>query len=139
MANVDIKAALKAAGLSEDDYKGKSTKELIKLISQTFKEAEAEIDLEAQQSCIENYEQKLPQLSELLKEPFELFVKEVGQKKSATPVKVVGFNSETSEIIAYHNEKYYQIKETEIIKSRDELGNILSLKPTRGGGRKKKT
>jgi hypothetical protein len=138
---MDIRAMAKAAGLTENELKGKSSKELIKLLTSSLNEQEKNIEIEAQKEYIGNYEKKLPKVIEALKEPFEVYVKSVGQKKNPTTVKVVGYNNDDPEgkhTVVYYNSKYYQVKDDALIKSIDELVNLTGKKPKEktGAGRK---
>jgi hypothetical protein len=140
---MDIRAKAKAAGLSESELKGKSPKELIKLLTSSLKEQQATIEIEAGKEYIGNYEKKLPKLIESLKEPFEVYVKSIGQKKSPTSVKVVGYNKDDEDgknTVVYYNSKYYQVKDDDLIKSIDELMNLTSKNPKGAAApRKRKT
>jgi hypothetical protein len=140
---MDIRAMAKAAGLTENELKGKSAKELIKLLTSSLKEQEETIELEAGKEYIGNYEKKLPKLIESLKEPFEVYVKSIGQKKSPTPVKVIGYNKDDEDgknTVVYYNSKYYQVKDEDLIKSIDELMNLTGKKSNGASvPRKKKT
>jgi hypothetical protein len=129
---MDIRAMAKAAGLTENELKGKSPKDLIKFLTSSLKEQQESIEIEAGKEYIGNYEKKLPKLIEALKEPFEVYVKEVGQKKSETIVKVVGYNKDDPDgkkTVVYYNSKYYQIKDDDLIKSIDELMTVIGKKP----------
>lgn len=131
----------KAAGLSDNELKGKSPKELIKLLTSSLREQQDVIEIEAGKEYIGNYEKKLPKLIEALKEPFEVYVKSVGQKKSPTTVKVVGYNKDDEEgkhTVVYYNSKYHQVKDDDLIKSIDELMNLTRKKPKGNTGSGKK-
>jgi hypothetical protein len=132
---MDIRAMAKVAGLSDNELKGKSPKELIKLLTSSLREQQEAIEIEAGKEYIGNYEKKLPKLVETLKEPFEVYVKSVGQRKSPTPVKVVGYNKDDADrknTVVYYNSKYYQVKDDDLIKSIDELMNLTGKKPKTG-------
>jgi hypothetical protein len=136
---MDIRAMAKAAGLSEDELKGKSPKELIELLTSSLNKQQESIEFEAKKEYIGNYEKKLPKLIELLKEPFEVYVKKVGQKTSPTPVKVIGYNKDDPEgkkTVVYYKSKYYQVKDDVLIKSMDELMNLTDKKPKEKTGKK---
>jgi hypothetical protein len=136
---MDIRAMAKAAGLSDNELKGKSKEELIKLLAGSLKEEQEAIKIEAGKEYIGNYEKKLPKLIEALKEPFDIYVKSVGQKKSPATVKVVGYNKDDGEgknIVVYYNSKYYQVKDDVLIKSLDELINLTGKKPKKSPGKK---
>jgi hypothetical protein len=129
---MDIRAMARAAGLTDNELKGKSPKELIKLLTGSLKEQEKTIEIEAGKEYIGNYEKKLPKVIEALKEPFEVYVKSIGQKKSPTPVKVVGYNKDDPEgkyTVVYYNSKYYEVKDNDLVKSIDELMNLTDKKP----------
>jgi hypothetical protein len=139
---MDIQAMAKAAGFSENEVKGKSKEELIKLVAGSLKEQQEAIKIEAEKEYIGNYEKKLPKLIEALKEPFEVYVKSVGQKKTPTPVKVIGYNKDDEDgkkMVVYYNSKYHQVKDDDLIKSHDELMNLTRTKPKRNIGSGKKT
>lgn len=135
---MDIRAMAKAAGLSDNELKGKSKEELIKLLAGSLKEEQEAIKIEAGKEYIGNYEKKLPKLIEALKEPFDIYVKSVGQKKSPATVKVVGYNDDGEEknIVVYYNSKYYQVKDEVLIKSLDELINLTGKKLKKSPGKK---
>jgi hypothetical protein len=124
----DLLEMAKAVGLAENDIKGKSDMEAMALIAQAFEKAKLKIEAEADNKYIDNLNGQLPKLQNLLAEPFDIYVKKVGQKRSATPVRVVGFNSETQEIIVCHNKKVYSIEAGDQIKSADELAEARSVK-----------
>ena len=136
---MDIRAMAKAAGLTENELKGKSPKELIKLLTSSLNEQQESIEIEAGKEYIGNYKNKLPNVIEALKEPFEVYVKEVGQKKNPTTVKVVGYNKDDPEgkhTVVYYNSKYYQVKDDVLIKSIEELTNLTGKKPKEKTGKK---
>jgi hypothetical protein len=124
----DLLEMAKAVGLAEKDIKGKSDTEAMALIAQAFEKAKMKIEAEAENKYIENLKNQLPKLQKLLTEPFDIYVKKVGQKKSPTPVRVVGFNNETQEVIVYHNKNHYPIKVEDQIKSADELAEAKNAK-----------
>ena len=137
---MNIKAMAKEAGISENELKGLSLKDQIKLITKKMVEEHDSLEMEQAKNYIFNFEKKLPKLTELLHESFEIYVKSVGQKKSPTVVPVVGYNGSTKEVIVFQNEKLYPINEKDLIKSMEELSELINTKKPRGtvGGRKKK-
>jgi hypothetical protein len=135
---MDIKAMAKAAGLSETELKGKSLDEQIKLITQKMKAEKEILELESAKEYLDNYKEQIPPLKKLLDQSFEIYVKKVGQRKSPTTVQVVGYNSNTKSIIVLNGEKLYQIEDTDLIKSMDELQNLKTTKPPKGKTTKKK-
>jgi hypothetical protein len=114
---------LKKAGISEEEIGKMSDTDIIDLLSS--KETKSKLRSMAEtvndDAFKQNLEKKLPELKELLDEPFELFVKKVGAKPSLTFVKIVGYISETSELISYHNGKLYAIKKGDQVNSLEEL------------------
>lgn len=128
----------KAAGLSENDLKGKSLSEQIKLITKKMNEAKDDIELESAKEYIDNYKAKIPKLVDFLRQPYEIYVKKVGQKKTPTTVKVVGYNLDDDTVIVLNGKKIYQVKDDVMIKSLDELATLKKAKTPRKGGTKKK-
>jgi hypothetical protein len=118
---MDIRTTAKSVGLSENDLKGKTLDEQINLITRKIKQEKKNLEIELAKEYIGNYEKKLPKVIEALKEPFEVYVKEVGQKKSKTVVQVVGYNPGSKSVIVFFSTKIYQIKDEDLIKSVDEL------------------
>jgi hypothetical protein len=133
----DLLELAKSVGLAEKDIKGKSDTEAMALIAQAFDNVKMKIEAEAENKYIENFKNQLPKLQKLLAEPFDIYVKKVGQKKSPTTVKVVGFNDETQEVIVYYNKSHYPIKTEDQIKSADELAEVRSVKKPRKPAKKK--
>ena len=140
---MDIKAMAKLAGISENELKGKSAKEQIKLISKKMSDEQSKIEIEEAKTYISNYEKSIPKLITQFEKPIEIYVKKVGQKKSPTIVSIVGYNGTTKELVAFYNEKHCSIPETDLIKSNDELMGILNnkkpkktRKETKGGTKK---
>ena len=134
---IDFNALAKAAGISENELKGLSTKEQIKLITRKMNEEKQNIELEQAGAYISNYEKKLPKFKEIFEEPFEIYVKKVGQKKSPTPVSVIGYNASKDEIVTIVNEKLYSVPDYDLVKSMDELMNLVNTRKPRGKGGKK--
>jgi len=134
---MDFKALAKAAGITENELKGLSTKDQIKLITKKMKEEKENIEVEQSGVYISNYEKKLPKFKDSLDQPFEIYVKKVGQKKSPTPVTIIGYNVGNDELVAFVNEKLYSIPDDDIVKSMDELMNLVNTKKTKGTGGKK--
>ena len=134
---MDFKALAKAAGITEDELKGLSTKDQIKLITKKMKEEKENIEVEQSGIYISNFEKKLPKFKDSLDQPFEIYVKKVGQKKSPTPVTVIGYNVGKDELVALVNDKLYTIPDDDIVKSMDELMNLVNTKKSRATGGKK--
>jgi len=128
---MDIKAMAKLAGLSESDLKGKSLNEQIKLISKKMNDEKEKLEIEQGKIYISNFEKLLPKVKDTLATPVEIYVKKVGQKKTPSPVPIIGYNSSTKQFIAYVNEKLYSIEDGDLIKSIDELMNSISSKRTK--------
>jgi hypothetical protein len=127
---------LKELGISSDDLKGKNKKDIYSLIFEKSKAKQEIAEIEAQNDTLDNYKKKLPELIKALEEPFELYVTEVGQKKSPTIVKVAGYWAPTGQVLTSYNGKLYGIKNEHIIKTAEELEKAKERKP-RGGSRKK--
>ena len=134
---MDFKALAKAAGISENELKGLSTKDQIRLITKKMYEEKQNIEIEQAEAYISNYEKKLPKFKEAFEQPLEIYVKKVGQKKSPTPVTIVGYNTAKGEVVAFVNEKLYSIPDWDLVKSMDELMNIVNTKKPRGTGDKR--
>jgi len=117
---MDIKQMAKMAGVSEDKLKGKSTKEQIKIISKAMSEAAEKIEIEASKELIDNTK-KVSKVQDVLENDISILAKNIGKKSSATQVSVVGYNFSKKLIIVLSKDKLYQIKETDIIKSIDDL------------------
>jgi len=128
---MDFKALAKAAGITENELKGLSTKEQIKLITKKMNEEKQNIEVEQAGVYISNYEKKLPKFKDALEQPIEIYVKKMGQKKSPTPVSVIGYNAAKDELVAFANEKLYSIPDSDIVKSMDELMNLVNTKRPR--------
>jgi hypothetical protein len=133
---MDIKTMI--AGISENELKGKSLDEQIKLVTKRMKEQKENMEIAEAKTVISNFEKKLPKLIDQLQEPFEIYVKSVGQKKTPTVVSVVGYNGFTKEVIVYLNGKNYPIKQSELVKSVEELANLKTKKSTGGTTKKPK-
>lgn len=127
----------KAVGISENEFKGKSLDEQIKLISKRINEEKEDLKMEAAKEYLDNYKNQVPEVKDLLGKPFEIYVKKVGQKKTPTTVQVMGYNSNAQTLIVLFSDKLYQIKDEDLIKSPDEL---IKEKPrAKTGTGKKKT
>ena len=133
---MDIKAMVKAVGISENELVGLTLKDQIKLITKKMKDSEKELEIQAAKTYISNYEKLLPKVKELLKDSLEVYAKSVGQRKSPTSVKIVGYNNELDEYVVFHGNKNHSIKDSDLIKSTEELMDILNTKKPKG---KKKT
>jgi hypothetical protein len=140
---MDIKVMARAAGLSENDLKGKSLSEQIKLITKKMNDEKDNLELEVGKEYISNYQKKLSKLIDDSETPFEVYVKKIQQKKSLTLVKVIGSNKggEKGDIVVYFNGKYSEVPEEDFVKSLDELQDLLIKKPktkTTGAAKKPK-
>jgi hypothetical protein len=135
---MDLKVMAKAAGLSENELKGKSLDEQIKLITKKMKEEKETLELESAKEYLDNYKEQVPPLKKLLEQSFEVYVKKVGQRKSPTTVQVVGYNPNEKTLIVLNGEKLYQIEDGDLVKSMDELQNLKETKPVKGKTTKKK-
>jgi hypothetical protein len=119
----------KDLGFTADDFKGKSKSEATELIIKRATAKKEAFESEAEKELIENIKSKLPELEKFFEKPFQIYVKEVGQRKKPTPVKVVGYIVENKSIIVSYNEKLYQIKNNDLIKSADMLTELRASKP----------
>jgi hypothetical protein len=124
MADIDIKALAAALRQSNPQLKNMTDAELIKLFAKTAKEELPELEIESSKGLIENYGKYIPELKKFFDKPFELLTKKVAQKKSLTPVKVVGFIPETSQVVVYYNGDINKIDDGDLIKSEAELRKI---------------
>ena len=93
----------------------------IKFITKKMKEEESDITLENAKVYIANYEKKIPKLSDNLSQSFEIMAKEFGSVKTPTVVKVVGYNADNKKIIILSAGKLYQIDQSKMIKSVDDI------------------
>jgi hypothetical protein len=134
---MDIRAMAKAAGLLESDLKGLSLDKQIKLITDKMKEEKEALEAEQAKEYIDNYKTQVPKLKDFLEKPFEIYVNSVGQRKTPTIVQVVGYNSNTQNLIVLFSEKLYQIEQDKLIKSSDELTKEKTR--AKAGTGKKKT
>jgi hypothetical protein len=126
---MDIKALAKAAGLSEADLKGKSPSEQIKLITKKMNEEKAALESESAREFIENYKDKVPKVIGALEQPFDIYVRKVGQRRSPLNVPVVGYNPNDKKLIVLFGNKLYQIEDGDLIKSMDDLaGSKTTMK-----------
>jgi len=125
---MDIKAMAKAAGLTENDLKGKSLDEQIKLLTKKMKEEKDNIELESAKEYIDNYKNFIPKLKDYLNQSFEIYVKKVGQKKSPTIVRVIGYNFEQKTVVVIFNSKFYEIEDSDLIKTVDEFQVLKTSK-----------
>jgi hypothetical protein len=121
MEDNEFKAVAAALRLANPKYKNMADAELIKLFTKTAKEKLPELEIEASKDLIENYGKYLSKLKDYFKEPFELLTKKVAQKKSLTTVKIVGFITETSQVVAYYNGDISKIDDVDLIKSEAEF------------------
>lgn len=121
MAKVDLKAMAKAAGVSDEELKGKSLDEQISILSAALTNAKKELALEDEGEFISNSVKQLGKLKDDMKTPFEIWVSSVAQKKSRTKVPVVGYIPETSEFVVYYNNQLSPIKDDQIVKSVEAL------------------
>jgi len=136
---MDIKAMARLAGISDDELKGLSVKEQIRLISKKMTEEQSSIETEGAKAYISNADKPMKELRDLLENPFEIYVRKVAQKKTPTIVPVIGYNSFEGEIIVFFNGKVQSVKGEDLVRSTDELMSILSAeKPPRKTTKKKK-
>ena len=134
---MDIKAMAKLAGVSEDELKGKTLGDQIKLITKKMNDEKDSIETENAKIYISNYEKQIPKLRDFLQKPIEIYVRSVGQRKTPTSVPVVGYNGLTKEFVVCYNEKLYSLKDSETLKTFDEFMNLLNTKKAKGTGKKK--
>ena len=107
---MNIKAMAKEAGISENELKGKSLGEQIKLITKRMNEEKSNMEMEQEKTYISNFEKKLPKFKEELGQPFEVYVRKVGQKKTPTPVPVIGYNSVKDEVVFFSMKNCFQFQ-----------------------------
>jgi hypothetical protein len=125
---MDIKAMAKAAGLSENDLKGKSLNEQIKLITKKMNEEKEALEIESAREFIENYKNKVPKLISLMEQSFDIYVKKIGQRRTPINVPVVGYNPNDKKLIVLFGSKLYQIEDGDLIKSMGDLENSMTIK-----------
>jgi hypothetical protein len=77
MAKVNILELAKAAGLGENELKGKSQIEIMALVYFTLEKEKSVFEVEAEKSIIENGNKQVEKLKSFFKEPFEIFVRKV--------------------------------------------------------------
>jgi hypothetical protein len=124
MEKIDLKAFAATFKQLNPQFKDMNDAEFIKLFAKTAKEELPELEIESSKGLIENYGKYIPELRKFFDKPFELLTKKVAQKKSLTPVKVVGFIPETSQVVVYHNGDINKIDDGDLIKSEAELRKI---------------
>jgi hypothetical protein len=129
MAEIDLSLVLKGLGLKESDMKGKSDREIVKLAYETLADKKDSIDIEAEKNTIEKANKQVEKLKEFFENPIEIYVKKVGQNKKPSIVRVIGYDTATSQIIVDHAGKCVKIPDGDFIKTTDEL--------TRAKGEKK--
>jgi NifB/MoaA-like Fe-S oxidoreductase len=121
MEDIDIKAVIAALKQSNPQFRNMSDSELIKMFNKVSKDKLPEIENESYKGLIENYGTYLPKLKEFFNETVELLTQKVAQKKSLTTVRIVGYISETKQVIAYFNGDINKIDNADLIKTEAEL------------------
>jgi hypothetical protein len=112
----------KSLGLKPEDCKGKTEAEIMDLILLRASEQKESILASQEKLLIENAKTQLSKLKEQFEKPFEIFAKTVGQKKSLTKVKVVGYNATNKTyIVITTGEKTFSMSENDVITSESEL------------------
>jgi hypothetical protein len=124
MADMNFKAIAANIRQSNPQFKNMTDAELIKLFVKTAKEELPDLELESSKSLTENYGKYIPELKKFFDKPFELLTKRVAQKRTLTPIRIVGFISETSQVIAYYNGDINKIDNNDLIKSEAELKEL---------------
>lgn len=117
---MDIKQMAKMAGVSDEELIGRSPKEQIKIISKAMKEAAEQIELEAAKELINN-SKKVQKVIDLLENPLTILANNVGKKKSASQVQVIGYISSSKEIVVLNGSKAVKIKEADVVKTENDL------------------
>jgi Ribonuclease G/E len=125
----------KQFGLSESDFKGKSPKEQEKTLDDAYTAFKKKKMLEVSKQYIDAGVAIIPKFKEVLSKPNSMYVKKVGQKKSATLVKTVGYIPEKDEIVVYmpETDKTYRIR------SEDTILTTEDLEKHREAGQRKKS
>ena len=81
------------------DTKGKTEKELMDLITETWAQEKTTIEQNSIQEFIENGKTRLPEIKKQFEKPFEIWVEKVAQGQKPECLPVVGYNSKTSSVI----------------------------------------
>jgi hypothetical protein len=118
---MDTAQLLKVLGINDETLKAKSELQVIDFITEKAKEAKPIIAAENEKKFLENYTTHAEKFRETLANPFEVYVREVLQKKSLTAVKIVGYIPETKQLIAYYSGKLCQIPDENLITNELEL------------------
>jgi len=132
----DIMAMAKMAGISDDDLKGKSSRELIKIMFNRLDGELGEIEMESAKECVSNTDGPMSELKRKLEKPFEIYVKKVGQKKSPAVVPVVGYNASTGDTLVLFGGKIFSVGKDDMINSMEELAVLME--PGKGKAKRKK-
>jgi hypothetical protein len=115
------------------DTKGKTDKELMTLISETWAQEKEIIEQNSVQEFIDNGKTRLPEVKKLLEKPFEIWIEKLQNGKKPECLQVVGFNPKTSSVIVCKETKsfdggssykIYQVEEDLVIKSVKQLNDI---------------
>jgi hypothetical protein len=134
---VDLSLLLRGLGLKENDMKGKSDREIIKFAYETLAIKKEIIENEAEKSIIDKAIKEVEKLKEFFKEPIEIYVKKVGQNKKPSIVKVIGYDTATSQVIVDHAGKCVKIPNDDFIKTTDELIKARDTKKPKAAKKKK--
>jgi len=126
MEDIDFKAFVVAFKQSNPQFKGMADVELIKVFAKTAAEKLPELEFEDSKGLIGNYKVYLSKFKDFFKEPYELLTKKVAQKTTLTPVRIVGFIPETSEVIAYYKGDISRIENSDLIKTEAEYKQKLA-------------
>ena len=115
------------------DTKGKTQKELMALISETWAKETASIEENEKKEFIDNGVKLLPNLKKQFEKPFEIWVRKVQNGKKPECLPVVGYNHNTSSVIVLKetksaggavSSKIFQVGEDHVIKSIKDLNDI---------------
>ena len=115
------------------EAKGKTEKELMALISETWAQEKASIEESAKQEFIDNAVNLLPNIKKQFEKPFEIWLEKVQNGKKPECLSVVGYNRKTSSVIVSKevksddgsiSAKLYQVDEKLVIKSLKHLNDI---------------
>jgi hypothetical protein len=130
---IDLNVA-KTFGLKEEDFKGKSDQEQLKILDDGFLRYKSSLELQSQKAYFENAAKVLPKVRDALKFSTAVYVKQVGQKKTESIVEIVGYAAKEGKVLVVNPEssvfKVFQVDEKDIIPSIDELVRIREERKT---------
>jgi hypothetical protein len=132
---VNLEKVAESLNMSLDDFLAMGTTKAASLLKVMVSDAFETADAKNNQKYFDNGKDFIPKLRDYFKEPKIIVVSKIGQRSTPDRVPVVGFNSETSEVIVYKSGKLFSIPETDIIKSQDEYLNIKETGKKKGTGK----